>query len=191
MARYNRVSHQLPGEPDLSERGAQSGIHFSKISENVAQGTDASTLHEVWMNSKEHRNNLLDPNVNAIGVAVVSRCGQFYAVEDFGALVRSTPYNAQESAVAQLLTQRGLSVGPGSGTATLTEARQTCRMETGHAGRYKPGFIMRYTASHLDRLPSQLESRIQSGRYHRAVVAACSGETGPFTAYNIAVLLYP
>jgi hypothetical protein len=51
---------------------------------------------------------------------------------------------------------------------------------------------MRYTASRLDQLPSQLESRISSGRYHQAVVGACvDNNTGPFTAYNIAVLLYP
>jgi hypothetical protein len=65
-------------------------------------------------------------------------------------------------------------------------------MDTGFAGQHKPWFIMRYTASRLDQLPSQLESRINSGRYHQAVVAACSdNNTGPFTAYNIAVLLYP
>lgn len=191
MARYNRISHQFPGEPDLAERGAQSGVRFSKISENVALGANAAALHEIWMSSKEHRNNLLDPNVNAIGVAVVSRGGQFYAVEDFGALVKSTPYSTQESAVTQLLIQRGLAVGPASNTSTLAEARQTCTMETGYAGQHKPWFVMRYTASRLNRLPEQLESRIQSGRYHRAVVGACSADHGSFTAYNVAVLLYP
>lgn len=191
MARYRRISHQFPGEPDLAERGAQSGARFSKISENVALGPNAAALHEIWMSSKEHRNNLLDPNVNAIGVAVISWDGEFYAVEDFGTLVRSTSYNTQESAVAQLLIQRGLAVGPASNTATLSEARQTCTMESGYAGQHKPWFVMRYTASRLNRLPGQLESRIQSGRYHRAVVGACSADNGSFTAYNIAVLLYP
>ncbi|WP_255460974.1 CAP domain-containing protein [Edaphobacter albus] len=190
MARYNSISHQFPGELDLAERGAQAGVRFSKISENVALGRDASALHEIWMHSPKHRANLLDPHVNVIGVAVVARDGQFYGVEDFGALVLATPYNSQESAVAQLLAQRGLSVGPANRTATLSEARQTCTMETGYAGQYKPWFVMRYTASRLDRLPEQLESRIQSGRYHRAVVGACSVDNGSFTAYNIAVLLY-
>jgi len=65
-------------------------------------------------------------------------------------------------------------------------------MDSGFAGQHKPWFIMRYTASRLDQLPSQLESRISSGHYHQAVVAACSdNNNGPFTAYNIAVLLYP
>jgi hypothetical protein len=65
-------------------------------------------------------------------------------------------------------------------------------MDSGYIGQHKPWFIMRYTASRLDQLPSQLESRINSGRYHQAVVAACAdNNTGAFTAYNIAVLLYP
>jgi len=65
-------------------------------------------------------------------------------------------------------------------------------MYTGYVGEHKPWFVMRYTASRLDQLPSQLESRINSGRYHQAVVGACvDNNTGPFTAYNIAVLLYP
>src|SRR5215469_7656593 len=192
MAEHAGISHQFPGEPELSERGARAGAHFSLITENVAEAPDSSTFHELWMHSKGHRANLLDPAVNVVGIAVVSRGGQFYAVEDFASTVASMSFNQQESAVARLLAQSGLAVGPSSKTATLQDARRTCSMETGYAGQHKPWFIMRYTASRLDQLPSQLESRISSGRYHQAVVAACSdNNTGSFSAYNIAVLLYP
>ena len=41
-------------------------------------------------------------------------------------------------------------------------------------------------------IPSQLKSRLTSGKYHQAVVGACPAtRKGSFTAYNIAVLLYP
>jgi hypothetical protein len=144
------------------------------------------------MRSKGHRDNLLDPHVNVVGIAVVIRDGQFYAVEDFASTVESLNFSQQEITVAQVLSQTGLTVGPSSRTATLADARRACAMDSGFAGAHKPWFIMRYTASRLDQLPSQLESRISSGRYHQAVVAACSdNNTGPFTAYNIAVLLYP
>ena len=192
MAEHAGISHQFPGEPELSQRGARAGAHFSLITENVAEAPNSSMFHELWMNSKGHRANLLDPAVNVVGIAVVSRGGQFYAVEDFASTVESMSFNQQESTVAHLLAQSGLAVGPSSKTATLEDARRTCSMETGYAGQHKPWFIMRYTASRLNELPSQLESRISSGRYHQAVVAACSdNNTGPFTAYNIAVLLYP
>jgi hypothetical protein len=192
MAQHAGISHQFPGEPELSERGARVGAHFSLITENVAEAPDSSMFHAMWMHSKGHRDNLLDPHVNVVGIAVVARDGQFYAVEDFASTVESLNFNQQELTVAQLLSQTGLTVGPSSRTATLDDARRTCAMDTGFTGAHKPWFIMRYTASRLDQLPSQLESRISSGRYHQAVVAACSdNNTGPFTAYNIAVLLYP
>jgi hypothetical protein len=44
----------------------------------------------------------------------------------------------------------------------------------------------------LNELPSQLQTRLNSGKYREAVVGACvSSDSGPFSAYNIAVLLYP
>ncbi len=192
MAAHNSISHQFPGEPELSERGARVGAHFSLITENVAEAPDSSMFHKMWMNSKGHRENLLDPMVNVVGIAVVNHAGQFFAVEDFASSVETINFNQQEATVARLLSQTGLSVGPTSRTASLADARRTCSMDTGYVGQHKPWFIMRYTASRLDHLPSQLESRINSGRYHQAVVAACEdNNTGPFTAYNIAVLLYP
>jgi hypothetical protein len=192
MAAHNTISHQFPGEPDLSERGAKVGAHFSLITENVAEAPDSSMFHQMWMHSKGHRDNLLDPHVNVVGIAVVTHAGQFYAVEDFASTVESINFNEQEATVARLLAQTGLAVGPTSRTASLADARRTCSMDTGYVGQHKPWFIMRYTASRLDQLPSQLESRISSGRYRQAVVAACpDNDTGPFTAYNIAVLLYP
>ena len=192
MAAHAEISHQFAGEPDLSARGSSAGVHFSMISENVAEAPNASMFHDLWMHSKGHRDNLLDPEVNVVGIAVVVRNGQFYAVEDFASTVESLSYNQQEEAVTQLLSRTGLSVGPSNATSTMAQARLACRMDSGFPGRHKPWFIMRYTADRLDRLPSQLASRIQSGKYHQAVVGACQDTaSGPFTAYNIAVLLYP
>jgi uncharacterized protein YkwD len=40
MAAEGPISHRYEGEPDLSERAAQAGAHFSLIEENVAVGPD-------------------------------------------------------------------------------------------------------------------------------------------------------
>jgi uncharacterized protein YkwD len=192
MAAHANISHQFSGEPDLSERGASAGVHFSLISENVAEAPNASMFHDLWMNSKGHRENLLDPQVNVIGIAIVVRNGQYYAVEDFASTVETLSFNRQEETVTELLSRTGLQVGPNRGTSTLAQARLACSMDSGFPGRQKPWFIMRYNADRLDRLPSQLESRIRSGKYRQAVVGACQdSSSGAFTAYNIAVLLYP
>lgn len=192
MAARGDISHQFSGEPDLSRRGAAVGVRFSLISENVGEAPNASMFHELWMHSKGHRENLLDPKVNVVGIAVVSRGGQFYAVEDFAATVRSASFEQQEETVTQTLSRQGLSVRSDGSTSTVAQARLACSMQSGFPGRNKPWYIMRYTADRLDQIPAQLESRIRSGRYHQAVVGACADSNdGPFSAYNIAVLLYP
>ena len=191
MAEHADISHAFPGEPDLSLRGAAAGVRFSLITENVAEAGDLAIIHELWMHSPGHRANLLDPDVNVVGIAVVTRKDAVYAVEDFASTVDQLSLDDQETKVADLLLTIGLQViSPAA--ASVENARQTCSMAAGYAGVRQPWFIMRYTSSRLDALPQQLRTRLASGKYHRAVVGACtSSEAGAFTSYNIAILLYP
>ncbi|MEI9977695.1 MAG: CAP domain-containing protein [Edaphobacter sp.] len=187
MAEHAAISHQFSDEADLAERGASAGAHFSLISENVAEAPSSITIHELWMNSPHHRANLLDPNVDSVGIAIVRRDNQLYAVEDFASTVQTLSLTQQERTVASVLSQTGLHIA-----ATTEDARETCAMSTGWAGSRQPWFVMRYTASSLDQIPSQLKSRLSTGKYHQAIVGACSpASKTPFTAYNIAILLYP
>ena len=191
MAQHADISHGFPGEPDLSARGASAGVRFSLITENVAEAGEPTIIHDMWMHSEGHRANLLDPEVNVVGIAVVTREHQVYAVEDFASTVEVLSVDEQESAVANLLSTTGLTIA-NSHPDILANARQTCQMSTGYAGARQPWFIMRYTASRLDQLPPQIKSRLTTGKYHEAVVAACSsGEPSAFSSYNIAILLYP
>jgi hypothetical protein len=154
---------------------------------------EPTVIHDMWMKSEGHRENLLEPHVNVAGISVVVREGQFYAVEDFASTVESMTFDQQESSVASLIAASGIEVANSAASnSAIRTARETCTMPTGFAGTRKPWFVMRYTASTLDALPAALKSRISTGKYHQAVVGACSAtESGPFTAYNIAVLLYP
>jgi uncharacterized protein YkwD len=191
MAAHQDISHQFPGEPKLSERGASAGARFSLISENVAKAPISAMIHDLWMHSEGHRENLLDPNVDAVGISVVVRDHEYYAVEDFADLVQPLSFNAQESAVAGLLARSGMQIANGN-VMSEEDARQTCSMSSGYVGSRPPWYIMRYSAHSIAELPSQLLSRLSSGKYHQAVVGACSeNASGPFTSYNIAVLLYP
>ena len=187
MANHDAISHQFDGEPELATRAASAGVHFSEIAENVGEAPTSPIIHDLWMHSPGHRANLLDPNIDSIGIAVVSRDNQLYAVEDFASSVQSLTLNQQEHTVAGVLSKTGMKVAE-----TTNDARQTCMMSTGYAGSRQPWFIMRYTASSLNEIPSQLKVRLSTGKYHQAVVGACpTTRKTPFTAYNIAVLLYP
>jgi hypothetical protein len=187
MAERASISHQYEGEPELTARGEQAGARFSVISENVAEAPSAIQIHEAWMNSPKHRENLLDPRVDSIGIRVIGRGGQLYAVEDFDRSVVNLSLTQQEDAVEQLLASRSaVAVLPAS-----ADARRTCAMEKGYAGSRQPWFVMRYTAADLSRLPDTLEQRLASGRYHEAEVGACPAEDAHnFAAYSIAVMLF-
>jgi len=188
MAARESISHQYPGEPDLAGRGHAAGARFTVIAENVAEAWSAPEIHTAWMRSPDHRANLLDPHVNSVGISVMRRGQQLYAVEDFDRAIESLSFEEQESTIAGLLlTEARLNLLP-----NVADARRTCAMSSGYAGARKPWFVQRFTASSLDRLPSTLREKLATGKYHSAAVGACEVRNGgSFSPYAIAVLLFP
>jgi len=188
MAARETISHQFPGESELEVRGRYEGARFSLIAENVAMAPSVSIVHTAWMKSPGHRANLLDPRVDSVGISVLRRGDELYAVQDFDRSVERLSLDEQEQRIGTLLASTGsIDLLP-----MTSDARRTCEMESGYAGQQQPWFVMRFTAADLERLPEALRARLVSGRYHRAAVGACSPrDTKNFSAFNIAVLLYP
>jgi hypothetical protein len=139
------------------------------------------------MHSAPHRANILDPQMNAIGIGIVKKSGSYYAVEDFSDSVAELGPEQIEKKVEALLEQQGIQP-----TGSVKDARQTCEMEHGSAGGSAPKFVMRWEGSDLTQLPQVLEEQIKSGRYHTAAVGACDSNTPGqgFTTYHVAVMLY-
>ena len=86
---------------------AQAGAHFSLIEENVAIGPSAAGIHEEWMNSPGHRTNLLNPEVDRVGIAVVASRGVLYAVADYARAVQSLSPRAGGGARGHWLGREG------------------------------------------------------------------------------------
>jgi uncharacterized protein YkwD len=186
MAQEGGISHQFAGEADLQTRASSAGARFSLIAENVAEAPTPQVLHTMWMHSEGHRHNLLEPQENAAGIAVVQRGGQLFAVEDFSATVVELGLSGQEAQVVALLRAAGMAE-----VGETAEARKTCSMDTGYAGTRRPNFVMRYTTSDLSLLPAQLKAKLADPRTHAAAVGACSASSKNFSSFSIAVLLYP
>jgi uncharacterized protein YkwD len=185
MAQANTLSHQFAGELPVQQRATQAGARFSLIAENVAEGSSAGNLHQQWMNSPPHRANLLDPELNAVGIAVVQAGGMLFAVEDFSAAVPTLNLDAQELQVAAQLSARGLRM-----VNATADARRTCYMDRGWSGQ-KPLSVVRYETPDLSRLPDDVEQKVQSEKFHSAAVGACdAGSSAGFTRFRIAILLY-
>ena len=96
MVSHGSISHQFEGEPELAARGAAAGAKFSLISENVAVSPSAVQIHSAWMHSEGHRHNLLDPNVDSVGISVIARGRRLYAVEDFERSIVAMTLQQQE-----------------------------------------------------------------------------------------------
>jgi hypothetical protein len=178
--------HQYPGEPDLLTRGAQAGGHFSTIAENIGgHAENPADIQQIWMSTPTHRANLLDPNLNAIGIAVIEKDGLLYAVEDFARSVPVLQSTDIEKRVALLLQEHGIAPAESN-----TDARFTCEMPKGNAG--SPKLVIQWDGPDPTLLPDVLLKQIATGSYTTAQVGACpSNQTNQqFTLYHVAVLLY-
>src|SRR5215467_5288891 len=83
MDEHQDLSHQFAGEPKLQERVGATGLRFNSVAENVAEAPDVETIHTGLMNSRGHRANILKPDYNAIGIAIVEHGSQLFVTQDF------------------------------------------------------------------------------------------------------------
>ena len=190
MVAEGPISHQYADEPELSERAAQAGAHFSLIEENVAIAPDPASIHNAWMRSAGHRANLLNPQVDRVGVAVVAGRHGLYAVADYERAVPVLTQAQVETTVTGMVEASGIAI-----LRDATLARTACATDNGlplAASGARPQFIMRWQDADLTQLPEALADSLVSGKFHQASVGSCptQGQEGSFTAYRVAVLLY-
>jgi hypothetical protein len=185
MAQRNVLSHQLPGEPPVQDRATQAGARFSLIAENIAVAPSPAVIHSSWMQSPHHRENMLDPELNVVGIAVVKGSDGLFAVQDFSQAVANLNLQQQEQEIISNLNARGLRA-----TQATVDARKTCELERGFTGT-RPLSVVRFETADLKKLPDDLEQKLRTGRYRSAAVGACQGGgSAGFTRFRIAVVLY-
>lgn len=91
MLRLNFFDHESPvaGRESVSDRASQAGWAGQRLSENIfeADGLSIDKLPAAvmsgWMNSPSHRDNLLDPDSDLIGVGVASKGKRFLVTQMF------------------------------------------------------------------------------------------------------------
>jgi hypothetical protein len=187
MAFYNVLSHQLSGEPDLQERLTEAGARFGNIAENIAVGANPETIHIGWMHSPGHRSNILNPSLNAVGIAAVRNPGGLFAVQDFSARVTILSVAEQEKQMIVLLTAQGI-----RGVVATDEARKTCAMDKGISVPVTRSVeALRFEVADLNKLPDEVEKKLRAASPQKTEVGACRTSTGPgFAHYRIAILIF-
>jgi uncharacterized protein YkwD len=94
MKKYDYFDHISPQGLNPWYFAEKQDYNYKTFGENLAEGYfSADSVHEGWMNSSGHRENVLSVNFEEIGVAVleIQRDGQksYLAVQHFGSLLTS------------------------------------------------------------------------------------------------------
>lgn len=88
MADRNRLSHRLAGEPSLGRRITRAGYrNWRLVAENIAWGDPSlgpRAIVREWMQSADHRKNILDCRLRDIGVGIARGHGKIWWTQDFG-----------------------------------------------------------------------------------------------------------
>ncbi|MFN2614324.1 MAG: CAP domain-containing protein, partial [Actinomycetota bacterium] len=82
--------------------------NWTMVGENVGVGPDVATLHQAFIDSPEHRDNILERSYNQIGVGVAYGAdGNIYVTEDFAARTTSgTVTHHTTTTVRRTMTSR-------------------------------------------------------------------------------------
>ncbi|MBZ0273230.1 CAP domain-containing protein [bacterium] len=86
IARTGLVAHVSPATGDAGDRAERAGIDYRRITENLGVDQSVEDIHEGLMRSPAHRRNILDPQVDLVGIGAVLAGGQIYIVQNFARL---------------------------------------------------------------------------------------------------------
>ena len=183
MVETNKLAHVVDGEEPLGERLSATGIHFNRSGENIGYNTEFDDIHRAWMDSPGHRENILSPNYNMVGIGIArSEDGLFYATQDFAhALPQRTAEQAEDLAAQSFETLRKK-----SGRTPLQRINDSrlrdlaCNMA--RSGKLDPQAPMKladvreavvYNNSRPEEVPESARAITRQNRYERYAVGAC------------------
>ena len=84
---------------------------WRKLGENVGCGdTDAGTLHEAFMNSPKHRENIMDPTFDSVGIGIVMDGDTMFVTEQFMQIDQRAVNNLASTTIPNALALKGPNV---------------------------------------------------------------------------------
>lgn len=202
MAARGQLSHQFPNEAALSDRlTADCTLRLDGMAENVAYGMNAASVHDGFMHSPHHRENLLHAAYNVAGIGVLRRGSTLYVVEDFGHSLPAFSAQAATDLIAQSVQgtradSKLLRLEQKDGSAAQSEA---CTLAQANSLRVsapaQPGqvrYIVRYTTLEPQTLPSPAAKASADPNLHAFAVGACFARNSTYTsgAYWVMLVFY-
>ncbi|HWR17604.1 MAG TPA: CAP domain-containing protein [Terriglobales bacterium] len=202
MAQTGKLSHQLPGEPEVSKRISATGLRFDRAGENVGFSTFFEDLHPNFMKSPPHRENILEPRYSDVGVGIArGQDGTYWAAQNFAHVIEERTAAQAEELVAKAFTDlRRRYRSPRLerlNSATLKQL--ACRM--GKAGKVNAQAVLglpdvRYAVTYNNSNPEDLPESAQRLARNRDIskysVATCFAQSpeNPGGTYYVALAFY-
>jgi hypothetical protein len=188
MLQEDMLEHELPGEQGLAQRCQAAGAQFSSIAENIAEGGSLKLIHQSWIESQAHHDNILGPAFTSVGIGVARQGRRIYAVEDFSVAVSVQSPDEVEQRVRDMLAIRGIQ--PSEDPA---RARSLCASggREYHGPGPQPGLVIQFASPDVQKLGPVLDQKIPADVYKTASVGACAdSDARGFTRFKLALLLY-
>jgi hypothetical protein len=85
--------------------GTLKSLNASSIGENVGMGGSAASVHDAFMNSPHHRDNILDTSFNQVGIGVIVNGSTLFVTEDF-LQAKGGPVTARPTPVAHPVVKK-------------------------------------------------------------------------------------
>lgn len=187
MFQARQLSHQFEGEPSVPERLASATqIQLDREGENVAFDYSAADGHAHLMLSPPHRENLLNPAYNVIGLGVVRGEGRLFIVQDFGRalpnyssaemknLIASTVLQARRRARRPALAHRDLATADDAACSMAHADQLTTTPVSQLAQRY---IVLSYTSLNPVSLPDNATEVLSNRNLRDFSVGACYART--------------
>lgn len=199
LASHESLSHQFPGEPVLTDRVSVTGARFSALAENVALAGNADEAHEALMNSPGHRANIMNPEYNAVGIAVVWVDRDMYVTEDFARVVPT--YSAEqfragvEASINRVRQQRRIAPADFRGDPELDHAACSNKADPkailGRVSGATQATV--FTASDPSELPSPVVKAASDPSVKRISLGVCyrNDASDNFSKFWVIAAFYP
>jgi len=201
MAERRELSHQFPGEPELAKRlAAKSSLYLVEEAENVASAQSAERAHDGLMHSVHHRENLLHPSYNVVGIGVVRRGDTLYVVQDFGDSYEKLPANESDTQISESIERvRAQSKQLKLERRETSADREACSMGTADSIKVSQSplasqakRIIRYTTLQPATFPDALAKVIADNTLKAYTVGSCfsRSKSYPNGIYWVVLVFY-
>lgn len=195
LSKRHVLSHQFPNEPPLTDRLRNTGLVFTAAAENVGMNTELNDVNNMFMRSPGHRDNMLNPAYDAVGIGVAHVGSAYWITEDFAKVTPSLSSQQAEDAAATSFEYRwkaGHSAVPKRATI---EALRTYACEAAKSGGrlHRAGFtyegkpaqeVVGFSTPEPSALSQQVDAAMQGTHITAYAVGACtpeqSGDPGQF-----------